>query len=59
MEAELQAVAIEIDEEDAPYLDLRDDRERQGYTILKNQNFVHRSLRSGTPHQNRYVRRLR
>ena len=27
MQAELQAEAIEIDEGDAPYLDLRDDRE--------------------------------
>ena len=38
---EMQAEVIEIDAEDAPYLDLRDDRERQGYAILKNQNFVH------------------
>ena len=41
MQAEPQAEAIEIDEEDAPYLDLRDDRERQGYAILKNRSFVH------------------
>ena len=34
MQAKLQAKAIEIDAEDAPYLDLRDDHERQGYTIL-------------------------
>ena len=32
---EMQAEAIEIDAENAPYLDLRDDRERQGYAILK------------------------
>ena len=38
---EPQAEVIEIDAEDAPYLDLRDDRERQGYAILKNRSFVH------------------
>ena len=36
MQAELQAEVIEIDVEDAPHLDLRDHRERQGYAILKN-----------------------
>ena len=36
MQAEPQAEAIEIDVEDAPYLNLRDDHERQGYAILKN-----------------------
>ena len=41
IEAEPQAGVIEIDVEDAPYLDLWDDREWQGYTILKNRNFVH------------------
>ena len=41
MQAEPQADIIEIDAEDAPYLDLRDDRERQGYAILKNRSFVH------------------
>ena len=41
MQAEPQAEAIEIDAEDTPYLDLRDDRERQGYAILKNRTFVH------------------
>ena len=41
MQAEPQAEAIEIDTEDAPYLDLRDDRERQGYAILKDRSFVH------------------
>ena len=41
MQAEPQAGVIEIDAEDAPYLDLRDDRERQGYAILKNRSFVH------------------
>ena len=40
MQAEPQAEIIEIDAEDAPYLDLRDDRERQGYAILKNRSFV-------------------
>ena len=41
MQAEPQAEMIEIDAEDAPYLDLRDDHERQGYAILKNRSFVH------------------
>ena len=36
VQAKPQAEAIEIDENDAPYLDLRDDREQQGYAILKN-----------------------
>jgi hypothetical protein len=36
-----QAKAMEIDEDDSPYLDLCDDHERQGYTILKNRSFVH------------------
>ena len=31
----------EIDAEDEPYFDLRDDRERQGFAILKNRSFVH------------------
>src|SRR6185437_10126460 len=41
MHAEPQAEPIEIDEGYAPYLDLRDDRERQGYSILKYRSFVH------------------
>ena len=41
MQAEPQAEVIEIDVEDAPYLDLRDDREQKGYAILKNRSFVH------------------
>ena len=41
MQAEPQAEVIEIDAENAPYLDLRDDRECQGYAILKNRSFVH------------------
>ena len=41
MQTEPQAEVIEIDVEDAPYLDLRDDREQQGYAILKNRRFVH------------------
>ena len=41
MQAKPQAEVIEIDAEDASYLDLRDDRERQGYAILKNRSFVH------------------
>ena len=41
VQAELQAEAMEIDEDDAPYIDLRDDHERQGYAILKNRSFIH------------------
>ena len=41
MQAEPQAEAIEIDAEDAPYLDLRDAHEWQGCAILKNRSFVH------------------
>ena len=41
MQAEPQAEVIEIDAENAHYLDLRDDREQQGYAILKNRRFVH------------------
>ena len=41
MQAKSQAEIIEIDVEDTPYLNLRDDRERQGYAILKNRSFVH------------------
>ena len=41
MQDEPQAEVIEIDAEDAPYLDLRDDREWQGYAILKNRSFIH------------------
>ena len=37
----VQAEAMEIDENDAPNLNLRDDHERQGYAILKNQSFAH------------------
>ena len=41
VQAEPQAEAMEIDEDDAPYLDLRDARERQAYAIIKNRSFVH------------------
>ena len=41
MQAEPQAGVIEIDAENEPYLDLWDDRERQGYAILKKRSFVH------------------
>ena len=41
MQAEPQTEVIEIDAYDAPYLELWDDRERQGYAILKNRSFVH------------------
>ena len=32
---------MEIDEDDAPYLDLRDDRERQAYAMIKYRSFGH------------------
>ena len=39
--AELQIEDKEIDDEDASYLDLRDDRDRQAYAMLKRQSFGH------------------
>ena len=39
--AKLQAEDMEIDDEDAPYLDLRSDRERQAYAMIKRQSFGH------------------
>ena len=38
---EPQAEDMEIDEDDAPYLDLRDDREHQAYAMIKNRSFGH------------------
>ena len=38
---ELQAENMEIDEDDAPYLNLRDDHERQAYAMIKNRSFGH------------------
>ena len=38
---EPQAEDMEIDEDDAPYLDLQDDRERQAYAMIKNRSFGH------------------
>ena len=32
---------MEIDEDDALYLDLRDDREHQAYAMIKNRSFGH------------------
>ena len=34
--ADPQAEDMEIDEDDAPYLDLQDDRECQAYSMIKN-----------------------
>ena len=39
--AEPQAEDMEIDEDDAPYLDLQADRERQAYAMIKNRSFGH------------------
>ena len=47
VQAEPKAEAMEIDEDDAPYLDLRDARERQAYAIIKDRSFVH--TRVGIP----------
>ena len=33
--------AENMDEDDAPYLDLQDDRERQAYAMIKNRSFGH------------------
>ena len=38
---EPQAEDMEIDEDDALYLDLRNDYERQAYVMIKHQNFGH------------------
>jgi len=38
---ELQAEDMEIDEDDAPYLDLQDDCEHQAYSMIKNRSFGH------------------
>ena len=39
--AEPQAEDMEIDEDDAPYLDLQDDCERQAYAMIKHRSFGH------------------
>ena len=39
--AEPQAEDMEIDDEDAPYLDLCDDHQRQAYAMLKRRSFGH------------------
>ena len=39
--AEAQAEDMEIDEDDAPYLDLQDDSECQAYAMIKNRSFGH------------------
>ena len=41
VQAEPQAKAMEIDEDDTPYLDLHDARERQAYAIIKDRSFIH------------------
>jgi len=38
---EPQAEDMEVDEDDAPYLDLLDDHERQAYAMIKHQSFGH------------------
>ena len=38
---EPQAKDMEIDEDDAPYLDLQDDHKRQAYAMIKNRSFGH------------------
>ena len=39
--AEPQTKDMEIDDEDAPYLDLRSDRECQAYAMIKRRSFGH------------------
>ena len=39
--AKPQVEDMEIDDEDALYLDLRSDRERQAYAMIKRQSFGH------------------
>ena len=39
--AEAQAEDMEIDDEDAPYHDLRSDHERQTYAMIKHRSFGH------------------
>ena len=41
VQAEPQAEDMEIDEDDAPYLDLRNACERQAYAMIKDRSFVH------------------
>ena len=38
---EPQAEDMEIDDEDAPYLDLRSDRKHQAYAMIKRRSFGH------------------
>ena len=38
---EPQAEDMELDDDDVPYLDLQDDRERQAYAMIKNRSFGH------------------
>ena len=39
--AKSQAKDMEIDEDDAPYLNLREDRELQAYAMIKHRSFGH------------------
>jgi hypothetical protein len=41
VQAKPQDEDIEMDNDNAPYLDLREDHERQAYTILKRRDFGH------------------
>ena len=55
--AEPQAEDIEIDEDDALYLDLRDNHERQAYVMIKNRSFGHtRAFDPDILEKNRYGR---
>ena len=48
---------MEIDEDDAPYIDLQDDRERQAYAMINNQSFGHtRAFNPDLLKKNRYGR---
>ena len=57
---EPQAENMEIDEDDAPYLDLQDDRARQAYAMIKNRSFGHtRAFDPDLLEKSKYGRRLR
>ena len=54
---EPQAEDMKIDEDDAPYLDLQDNHERQTYAMIKNRSFGHtRAFDLDLLEKNRYVR---
>ena len=52
---EPQAEDMEIDEDDAPYLDLQNNRDHQAYAMIKNRSFGHtRAFDPDLLEKNRY-----